>query len=137
MPPTPVLFSRAPPRYSYVTVTLSPRVSRCEWCGEEFTLPAGPGRPPKYCRRSHRQRHYEARRLGSRRGLTEDEVILGRADYERLRDEIYRLEAACQDAATDRAGSPTKADLLTVIDDLTAVGDAVVRAVVEPLATGG
>lgn len=34
----------------------------CKWCGETFTVPSGPGPTPKYCRPSHRQRAYEARR---------------------------------------------------------------------------
>ena len=45
---------------------------RCEWCGGEFHANAGPGRPARYCRRSHRQRAYEARQLAGERGISPD-----------------------------------------------------------------
>jgi hypothetical protein len=32
---------------------------RCAWCKKRFTVDIK-GRPPKYCRRAHRQRMYEA-----------------------------------------------------------------------------
>ena len=35
----------------------------CEWCLEEFDAPHRHGPKPKFCRPSHRQRAYEARRL--------------------------------------------------------------------------
>ncbi len=38
------------------------RTATCEWCEQSFDTPVRPGRPPSYCRRSHRQRAYEARR---------------------------------------------------------------------------
>ncbi|MET9618895.1 hypothetical protein [Kitasatospora indigofera] len=34
---------------------------RCEWCGWPFSPPKATGRKPRYCRRSCRQRAYEAR----------------------------------------------------------------------------
>lgn len=34
----------------------------CRYCGATFTQPRRPGRPSLYCRRSHRQRHYELTR---------------------------------------------------------------------------
>lgn len=37
-------------------------IDRCAHCGRGFAVHAGPGRPAKYCRRSCRQRAFEARR---------------------------------------------------------------------------
>ncbi|WP_043176271.1 hypothetical protein [Streptomyces sp. NRRL B-24484] len=34
---------------------------KCDWCGWPFTPPKATGRMPRYCRRSCRQRAYEAR----------------------------------------------------------------------------
>lgn len=40
----------------------SERVGTCEWCGEVFVAANTRGPVPKFCRRSHRQRAYEATR---------------------------------------------------------------------------
>jgi hypothetical protein len=37
----------------------------CEWCGETFTVTRRRGPAPRYCRPSHRQRAYEARKTSS------------------------------------------------------------------------
>jgi len=37
----------------------------CAWCGAPLIVKKGPGRPAKYCSRSHRQRAYESRALPS------------------------------------------------------------------------
>ncbi len=39
----------------------------CAFCGEPIEVPPGPGRRPRYCRPSHRQRAYEERRLNRAR----------------------------------------------------------------------
>jgi hypothetical protein len=44
-------------------VTDATRQLRCAWCHQPFSVPARPGPAPSYCRRSHRQRAFEARRL--------------------------------------------------------------------------
>lgn len=63
----------------------------------------GPGRKPEFCRRSHRQRHYEARTLAERRGLAAGEVLVDRASVGKLNDRLYVLEAACEDVIADVA----------------------------------
>lgn len=80
---------------------------RCKWCGVAFPVSRGPGRKPSYCRRSHRQRHYEARTLAERRGLTADEVLVERSAVGRLNDRLYVLEAACEDVIADLGGEVT------------------------------
>ena len=67
----------------------------------------GPGRPRRFCKRSHRQRHYEARRLASAAGLAADEVLIGRDVFDEWRDQVYLLEAALEDAQQDLGDSPT------------------------------
>ena len=117
-------------------MTQQTRTKRCEWCGAEFAVGGRTGRPPKYCRRSHRQRHYEAKRLGSGRGLSSGEVLLAIHDYERLRDAVYVLEAAMEDVATDLQGAPTKADYSAAIMHLRMAATEVVEASPEPTAIG-
>ena len=58
-----------------------------------------------YCRRSHRQRAFEARHLAARHGLGQDDVLLSRASLGDLKDALYRLEAAMEDVDTDLADS--------------------------------
>ncbi len=82
----------------------------CSWCGDPVPGREGPGRPRKYCRRSHRQRHFEARKVAARLGLASDDVLISRADYDDLRDRIYLLEAALQDVERDLAVSSQLSD---------------------------
>lgn len=69
-------------------------------------MPDGPGRPPLYCRRSHRQRHYEARTLAARHGLGPHDALVDRTTLTRLNDRLYVLEAACDDVRRDLAETP-------------------------------
>jgi hypothetical protein len=83
---------------------------RCRWCARRFEVAPGPGRPREFCRRSCRQRDYEARRRAAEVGLSEDELVLTRAAMEDLRDRLYVLEAAIEDVERDLAAAPTKSD---------------------------
>jgi len=115
-------------------VTIS-RVLRCEWCGGEFAAAGGPGRPARYCRRSHRQRAYEARLLAGERGIGSDEVLISRRTWERLRDALYRLEAASEDVAMDlMSGRPTKSEYVAALGHLSAAVRDLQDVAVEPIA---
>jgi hypothetical protein len=89
------------PHYYFVTVTKQPDTRRCRWCGRPFAFAAGPGRPPLYCRRSCRQRDYEARRRGHELGLAESDVVIARRELERLGDLVYVLRCAIDDVERD------------------------------------
>lgn len=79
----------------------------CRWCGVTFRPDPGSGRPREFCRRSHRQRHYEAQRAAARLGLRPGDVLIAEADLEALRDAQFRLHAALEDVREDLARSPT------------------------------
>lgn len=66
----------------------------------------GRGRPRAYCRRSCRQRDYEARRRAGEAGLGPAEVILDRAQLDEMHDRLYELESAIDDVERDLAGDP-------------------------------
>ncbi|MCP3994666.1 MAG: hypothetical protein GY722_06340 [bacterium] len=118
-------------------MTLFGSTRRCEWCGAEFRVAQGPGRPARYCRRSHRQRAYEARNLAGERGIRPDEVLLSRRTWEALRDALYQLEAASEDVAMDlMAGRPTKAEYVEALAHLTTAVRDLQEIAVEPLALG-
>lgn len=115
---------------------MSRRLPRCAWCGREFEPNAGPGRPRRFCRRSHRQRHYEATRLAERHGLGPRDALVDRRTLGRLNDRLYVLAAACEDVRQDIAQSP---DLDTYRDAVVHLLEAALPlqgAYVEPRAVG-
>jgi hypothetical protein len=83
---------------------------RCRWCGRRFPVTPGPGRPREFCRRSCRQRDYEARQRASEVGLSEHELVLTRQAMDDLRDRLYVLECAVEDVERDLAAAPTRAE---------------------------
>jgi hypothetical protein len=62
------------------------------------------GRPRQYCRRSCRQRDYEARRRAAELGLGEHELVVAREELETTRDRLYVLACAVEDVERDVAG---------------------------------
>ncbi|MDX1448954.1 MAG: hypothetical protein R3246_07785 [Acidimicrobiia bacterium] len=109
---------------------------RCAWCGASFPVPGGPGRPPRFCRRSHRQRAYEARRLAEAHGLGPDDVLISRGAFDELRDLLYRIEAALQDVDTDLAGGADSDEYRQALWHLYRTAAAVRTVSFEPSAIG-
>ena len=76
--------------------------TRCGWCSR--ALPERPataiGRKPIYCRRSCRQRAFEARRRGDSLGVSEDELIITRNELEDLNDRLFEISLAAKDSDT-------------------------------------
>lgn len=113
-----------------------PKPRRCAWCGTSFDPGGGPGRPPRFCRRSHRQRAYEARRLAEAHGLGPDDILMSRGAFEALRDLLYRIEAALQDVDTDLAGGADSDEYRQALWHLYRTAAAVRTVSFEPRATG-
>jgi hypothetical protein len=67
----------------------------------------GPGRPRQYCRRSCRQRDYEARREAADLGLGDARLVVARSELDALHDRLYELEAAIEDVERDLAAATT------------------------------
>ena len=93
---------------------------RCRWCGRGIEAPASVGRPRLYCRRSCRQRDYEARRRAAELGLGETELVVTRRELDELRDALYVLEAAVEDVDRDLAEGGSPDDLRDAVDWLLA-----------------
>ncbi len=94
----------------------------------------GPGRPRLYCRRSHRQRHYEARRIGKAMGLDPDLVVVDVASFRRLADRLYILESAVKDVERDLRQSRTGDDYRAAFRHLYAAAVDLVGEELEPRA---
>jgi hypothetical protein len=73
----------------------------CRWCRRPIERRPGPGRPPEYCRPSHRQRDYEARLRAAELGLAETDLVVARRAIDTLQDQIYLLECAIEDVTQD------------------------------------
>lgn len=101
---------------------------QCDWCGRPFEW-EGVGRPPKYCRRSHRQRHYEARKEADRLGI--GGVLVSDVAWQQLRDAAYRLEAGVVDARADLDEN----DATGAAEGLLEAAKALLDALPEPVAT--
>jgi len=76
----------------------------------------GPGRPREFCRRSCRQRDYEARQRSAEVGLSEHELVLTRRAMDELRDRVYVLECAIEDVERDLGPASSKAELRDAVD---------------------
>jgi hypothetical protein len=85
-----------------------------------MVAPAAVGRPRLYCRRSCRQRDYEARRRAAELGLGESELVVTRRELDELRDALYVLEAAVEDVDRDLATGGGPAELQDAVDWLLA-----------------
>lgn len=110
------------------------RTGKCAWCGTTFAIGGTVGRPPKYCKRSHRQRAFEASKRGAKRGLGGGEVLLDEAGWSGLKDALYRLEAAVEDAEMDLADG---VDAAVVAQTLVRCSSQAVASLPEPKATSG
>jgi hypothetical protein len=80
---------------------LQHEAARCRWCGRPYEAASGPGRPRRYCRRSCRQRDYEARRRASELGLGENELVVTREELHELKDRLYLLAQTVDDVERD------------------------------------
>lgn len=82
---------------------MTERSNACAWCGEVISNGGAPGRPRRYCRRSHRQRAYEARRLAERRQIHPDEVLVLRSTWDRLKEALSDLQGASRQVVANLA----------------------------------
>lgn len=93
------------------SVTEPPTTRACRWCGRPFEVVGGAGRPRRFCTQACRQRDYISRLRARDAGLAETELVITRAELDELRDKLYVLECAVEDARRDLAagGDPTEA----------------------------
>jgi hypothetical protein len=78
--------------------------SRCRWCRR--VLPAQKmGRPRVFCSQACRQWDWVGRQRARELQLNEDELIVAKAELDKLHDELYVLACAVDDVERDLAAA--------------------------------
>lgn len=88
---------------------MEPAGPRCRWCRRALAVRRGPGRPREFCSQRCRQWDWVARQRAHELQLAEDEVVLARAALDALRDDLYVLACAIEDAERDLAAAGARA----------------------------
>ena len=101
---------------------------KCLWCRFPVAQANGPGRPRRYCKRSCRQRDFEARQRSAAHGVDESDILLARSEVNRLRDEIFVLQCAIEDADRDLPEATTVNEYNDVVTMLLEAARGVVAA---------
>ncbi len=91
---------------------------RCGWCRRVLPEQGSVGRPRLYCGQACRQRAYEQRSATAKAGLSDDVVLVTRAELDGLQDRLYQLRCAIEDVQTLLSERPTKAELERSLADL-------------------
>ena len=91
---------------------------RCGWCRRVLPQAGSVGRPRLYCGQACRQRAYEQRSATARAGLSEDVVLVKRAELDGLQDRLFQLRCALEDVQTLLGERHTKAELERMLADL-------------------
>lgn len=89
----------------------------CRWCRRALPARTGPGRPREFCSQRCRQWDWVARQRASELQLSDDELVIARAELDVLHDELYVLACAVEDVERDLAATrrPSVADLTDAV----------------------
>lgn len=92
---------------------------RCRWCRRVLPSRSGPGRPREFCSQTCRQWDWVSRQRSRELRISEDELVIARAELERLHDDLYVLACAVDDTERDLAelgARPTTKELHEILD---------------------
>ena len=92
--------------WHYFVMTETPR---CRWCRRVLPARGGPGRPRQFCSQKCRQWDWVARQRARELELSDGELVVARAELDRLHDDLYVLACAVDDADRDLAAAGTRA----------------------------
>lgn len=76
---------------------------RCRWCRITLQATTGPGRPREFCSQRCRQWDWVSRQRAEELSLSENELVVARAELDELKDRLYVLQCAVDDARRDLA----------------------------------
>ncbi len=92
---------------------------RCRWCRRVLPERAGPGRPRQFCSQKCRQWDWVARQRAHELELSDGELVVARAELDRLHDDLYVLACAVDDTDKDLAAlgaKPSAAELRRMLE---------------------
>ena len=92
--------------------------ARCRWCRRVLPPAARTGRRRTYCRQACRQWDWVARQRARELSISETDLVVARSELDSLRDDLYVLACAVDDARRDLAapGRRTERELREVLD---------------------
>lgn len=91
-----------------VEVEEGERGGRCQWC-RRVLPPQHLGRPRRFCSQACRQWDWVGRQRARELKLSDDELIVARAELDSLHDDLYVLACAVNDAERDLEAAGKKA----------------------------
>lgn len=106
---------------------------RCRWCRHALVEKDGPGRKKEFCSQRCRQWDWVARQRANDLQLSEDELVMTRAELDTLKDQMYVLHCALLDARRDlQQPRHTAASLREILDWLMDAAEPVAQASLAP-----
>ena len=75
--------------------------AKCLWCRIPIAVAEGAGRPRRFCCQACRQWDWVTRQRSKELNLSEQELVITRAELDDLRDRIYVLACAIEDVQDD------------------------------------
>ena len=93
--------------------------ARCRWCRKLLPERAGPGRKRQFCSGRCRQWEWVARQRAAELELSDGELVIARTELDQLRDDLYVLTCAVEDAERDLeayGGNANARELREVLD---------------------
>lgn len=102
---------------------------RCRWCRITLAESSGPGRPREFCSQRCRQWDWVSRQRAEELRLSEDELVIARGELDDLKDRLYVLQCAVDDARRDLAAPRhTVKSLREILDWIIEAADSVTEA---------
>lgn len=75
--------------------------AKCLWCRIPIAAAEGAGRPRRFCSQACRQWDWVTKQRSKELDLSEQELVITRAELDDLRDRIYVLACAIEDVQDD------------------------------------
>ena len=96
---------------------------RCRWCRRVLPERSGPGRPKQFCSQRCRQWDWVSRQRARELQISDDELVIARAELDALHDDLYVLACAVEDTERDLSAlgaRPTAREVREILDWLLA-----------------